>query len=91
MSYEQLYDLTPRTFWNAVDGYYEHIENQDRKDWIRTRWTTCCLINIQLPKGKQITLQKLAKFDWEEQERKIDTYEEVLEKYHRFEKVKKAK
>ena len=68
MTYSDLYDLTPRAYWNAVDGFYEMVENNDRREWVRTRWSTCCLINMQLPKGKQLSPQKLLRFNWEKKE-----------------------
>lgn len=90
MTYEDLYNLTPRAYWNAVDGFYEMVENNDRRKWVRTRWSTCCLINMQLPKGKQLTPQKLLKFDWEKKEKEdLSTYEETLNAYQKFLKKRK--
>tara|TARA_R110000796_G_scaffold54125_2_gene126653 strand:+ start:2631 stop:2945 length:315 start_codon:yes stop_codon:yes gene_type:complete len=90
MSYTDLYDMIPRSFWNAVDGYWLSKENEDRKAWERTRWSTCILVNMQLPKGKQLTLQKLIRFDWEEEIKKIPTYEETNAIYQRFIKQQKS-
>ena len=91
MTYEELYNLVPRAFWNAVDGYYDYIENENRKEWIRIRWSTCCLVNIKLPRGKQITPQKLIHFDWEKDKKEIQSYEDTLFKYKKFMKQKKVR
>ena len=39
---------------------YRHEEEQQ---WIRTRWQTTLLINIQLPKGKKVTPKDLIELD----------------------------
>ena len=93
MSYENLYDLTPRAFWNAVDGYWLDKENKERKAWVRCRWQTCLLMNVQLPRKNQVSAHKLIKFDWEKEEieDKTDTYEEVKFKYDKLMKLKKLK
>ena len=41
-------------FWNKVEGFYELENMRQRSDWERTRWSTCLLLNIQLPKNKSI-------------------------------------
>ena len=77
MSYHDLYDLVPRAFWNAVDGYWLDKENDDRREWERVRWQTSYIININLPKNRQVSLQKLLPFHWEKSEaEEPKTYEE---------------
>jgi hypothetical protein len=39
---------------------YRHEEEQQ---WIRTRWQTTMLINIQLPKGKKVKPKDLIELD----------------------------
>ncbi len=93
MTYHSLYDLTPRAFWNAVDGYWLDKENDDRREWERVRWQTCYMINIQLPKNKQVQPQKLVTFEWEEKESKVkrSTYEETQFEYEKFMKKQNLK
>ena len=90
MTYKELYDLIPRVFWNAVDGYWDNQETMDRKQWERIRWQTCCLINVQLPRNKQLSQQKLIRFHWEleEDSNKIDTYDKVKKQYDKFQSIK---
>ena len=77
LTYEQLYDFIPRVFWNALDGYIMQEENRERANWIRCRWQTCLLLNIHLPKRKQLRQERLIKFDWEKNYVKMDYKTEV--------------
>tara|TARA_R110001606_G_scaffold355215_1_gene506075 strand:+ start:384 stop:665 length:282 start_codon:yes stop_codon:yes gene_type:complete len=93
MSYDNLYNLTPRAFWNAVDGHWLEKENKDRKEWVRCRWQTALLLNVHLPKKSQITTNKLIKFDWEEEydSEKTSSYEETKFEYEKMLKMTKIK
>ena len=86
MTHRNLYDLTPRAFWNAVDGYWLNQENEDRREWERVRWSTCYLLNIHLPRNKQVKPQQLLPFYWEEDEKivKRSTYEQTQFEYEKF-------
>jgi hypothetical protein len=57
--------LTPREFWNALEGNYEHYQNLQREDWVRDRFFTTVLVNIQAARGSQIEPRDLITFDWE--------------------------
>ena len=72
MNVDDFYDMLPREFWNKVDGFYELVNMRQRSDWERTRWSTCLLLNIQLPKNKSIKPTDLMKFEWEKEALKID-------------------
>ena len=72
MSVEEFYDMIPRHFFNKLDGFFELEQLRDRSDWERTRWQTCYLLNIQLPRGKQIKLKDLINFDWDSKDAKVD-------------------
>ena len=72
MNVDDFYDMLPREFWNKVDGFYELENMRQRSDWERTRWSTCLLLNIQLPKNKSIKPTNLIKFEWEKESLKID-------------------
>ena len=71
MRVDEFYDMLPREFWNKLDGFHELENMRQRSDWERTRWSTCLLLNIQLPKNKSIKPKDLIKFEWE-QDNKID-------------------
>ena len=72
MNVDDFYDMLPREFWNKVDGFYELENMRQRSDWERTRWSTCLLLNIQLPKNKSIKPTDLMRFEWEKEALKID-------------------
>jgi hypothetical protein len=63
---------------------YRHEEEQK---WIRVRWQTTMLINIQLPKGKKVTPKDLIELDCDNRnfvKPRVMTEEElqaVLKKY----------
>ena len=57
--------MLPREFWNKVDGFYELENLRQRNEWERVRWSTCLLLNIQLPKNKTIKQTDLIEFEWE--------------------------
>ena len=71
MKVDEFYDMLPREFWNKLEGFHELENMRQRSDWERTRWSTCLLLNIQLPKNKSIKPKDFIKFEWE-QDNKID-------------------
>ena len=85
MNVDDFYDMLPREFWNKVDGFYELENMRQRSDWERTRWSTCLLLNIQLPKNKSIKPTDLMRFEWEEEALKID-FEELKMKAELYKK-----
>ena len=72
MNVDDFYEMLPREFWNKVDGFYKLENMRQRSDWERTRWSTCLLLNVQLPKNKSIKPTDLIRFEWEKEELKID-------------------
>ena len=72
MSVEDFYDMIPRHFFNKLDGFFELEQLRDRSDWERTRWKTCYLLNIQMPRGKSLKLKDLIRFGWESKDAKVD-------------------
>jgi hypothetical protein len=86
MDVDDFYDMLPREFWNKVTGFYELENIRQRTDWERTRWSTCLLLNIQLPKNKSIKPTDLIKFEWEQEALKID-FEELKRKAEYIKKL----
>jgi len=70
MSVEEFYDMIPKHFFNKLDGFFELEQLRDRSAWERIRWQTCYLLNIQLPRGKQLKLKDLIHFAWEKDDKK---------------------
>jgi hypothetical protein len=70
---------------------YRHKEEQE---WVRSRWQTTMLINIQLPKGKKIKATELLELDCDKRNIKKNVrimgkeeLEEVLKKYENIKPV----
>jgi hypothetical protein len=70
---------------------YRHKEEQE---WVRSRWQTTILVNMQLPKGKKVKATELLELDCDKRNRKkkvkIMTNEEleaVLKKYENIKPV----
>ena len=65
LSVEEFYNMIPRHFWIKMDGFYEYENLRQQQEWIRCRWMTTYLLNVQLPRNKSIKPQELIKFEWE--------------------------
>ena len=94
MKVDEFYDMLPREFWNKLDGFHELENLRQRNDWERTRWSTCLLLNIQLPKGKSLKPTDLVQFEWDKKKGKIEFKElkeraEYVKKLEEFNKNKK--
>ena len=81
--------MTPRSFWNMVDGWIRREENKERKAWIRCRWQTCNLINVHMPRGKSMSLHRLLKFDWEKESTRKDIGDTYSDEEFKIQKTKK--
>ena len=64
---------------------YRHKEEQE---WVRSRWQTTILVNMQLPKGKKVKPTELLELDCDKRNRKKNVkimsneeLQEVLKKY----------
>ena len=94
MKVDEFYDMLPREFWNKVEGFHELENLRQRKDWERTRWSTCLLLNIQIAKGKRLKPTDLIQFEWDNKKDKMDFKElkeraEYIKKLDEFNKNKK--
>jgi hypothetical protein len=70
---------------------YRHKEEQE---WVRSRWQTTILVNMQLPKGKKVKPNELLELDCDKRnvKKKVrimtnDELEEVLKKYENIKPV----
>ena len=86
MNVDDFYDMLPREFWNKIDGFYKLENLRQRSDWERTRWSTCILLNVQLPKGKSFKPTDLIRFEWEKETLKVD-YKDLKAKAELFKKT----
>tara|TARA_Y100001963_G_C6702316_1_gene410089 strand:- start:651 stop:932 length:282 start_codon:yes stop_codon:yes gene_type:complete len=86
MKVEEFYNMIPRQFYNKMDGFYDLQKAIDRGHWERTRWQTCYLLNIHMPKGKQIKLKDLVEFDWDIKTNKTN-YQKLKERAEYIKKL----
>lgn len=54
---EVFWSMTPREFSMCAEGWFEHEIYLQEEDWKRT----IAQINIHLPKGKKINMNKISK------------------------------
>jgi hypothetical protein len=67
---------------------YRHKEEQD---WVKWRWQTTLLINLQLPKGKKLKPQELLELDIDNRnfvKQRVMTQEELNEVLKKYENAK---
>ena len=67
---------------------YRHNEEQE---WVRARWITTMLINIQLPKGKKITAKELLPLDCDNRnfvKQRVMTQDELIEVINKYNNAK---
>jgi hypothetical protein len=68
---------------------YRHKEEQK---WVRSRWQTTILVNMQLPKGKKVKPTELLTLDCDKRNRKknvkIMTNEELEKVLKKYENIK---
>jgi hypothetical protein len=68
---------------------YRHKEEQE---WVRSRWQTTILVNMQLPKGKKVKPTELLGLDCDKRNRKknvrIMTNEELEKVLKKYENIK---
>jgi hypothetical protein len=59
--------VLPHLFWEMtmaeLDFVWYGYRHEEEQKWIRARWQTTLLINIQLPKGKKVKPQELIELD----------------------------
>lgn len=81
---EALDDLTFRQYDNALKGYYKDQETKERSEWIRCRWQTTLLLNIQMEKKNRVKQKDLIEFEWEKENKKKLTPEEIKDLQNRL-------
>jgi hypothetical protein len=94
MSIDELYDLTPRELYNAVQGHQQLMRQQfdhtTQTIWEATRWSTATL--LQPHSKRTVQPHHLIKFPWEKDHvkktnRKPFTKEEAMSIKQRYERL----
>jgi hypothetical protein len=52
---------------NKLKGFNKEVEHREREAWERMRLQTWHLINIQLPRDKNISIGRLIRFPWDKE------------------------
>ena len=59
--------VLPHLFWEMTMAELDYVwygyRHEEEQKWIRIRWQTAMLINIQLPKGKKVKPSELIELD----------------------------
>jgi len=83
--------VLPHLFWEMtmaeLDFVWYGYRHKEEQDWVKIRWQTTLLINIQLSKGKKVKPKDLLELDCDNRnfvKQRVMTKEELdnlLEKY----------
>lgn len=68
MTFAEMYDLTPRSFFNAVNGNRKKEDAFSKERWVMTRELMFAIMAPYLEKG--IEKQDLLPFEWEQKQLK---------------------
>lgn len=80
----EFWDLTPREFFNKMEGFFDHQMFLQRQEWERERWSTNLLWNIQVDQKNRLSLTEMLTFDWERSKPK-DTKPITIEELKKLE------
>lgn len=87
--------VLPHLFWDMtmaeLDFIWYGYKHQEEQDWVKWRWQTTLLVNLQLPKGKKLKPQDLLELDIDNRnfvKQNVMTHEELNEVLKKYENAK---
>jgi len=87
--------VLPHLFWEMtmaeLDFIWYGYRHNEEQEWVRARWITTMLINIQLPKGKKITAKELLPLDCDNRnfvKQRVMTQDELIEVINKYNNAK---
>lgn len=86
MTFNEMYSLTPRSFFNAVDGFRKRRDNDSKERWIQTRKLMFSFMKPYLSEG--VEEYEIQPFPWEENTIKEMTEERIAGLLEETEKTK---
>ena len=91
MNVVDLYDLTPKMFYNAQQGLFDMWKTEDQNQWERSRWLACVLLNPHVKKNMQP--KDITRFPWESVKNKMSKkeIEKVRNEAMLFKKINEKK
>jgi len=88
--------VLPHLFWDMtmaeLDFVWYGYRHKEEQEWLRARWQTSILLNIQLPKGKKIKPHELLPLDCDNRnfvKQRVMTPEELKEVLKKYDNIKK--
>lgn len=66
ISETEFFDTSPAFFFGRLSGFYKHLDEVNKLEWIKTRWLA--LITVQPHVKKRLKPKDLMVFDWEKVE-----------------------
>lgn len=88
MTFDEMYSLTPRSFFNAVNGFRKKEDKLSKERWVLTREVMFAVMAPYLEKGAE--KQNILPFEWEQKQlkemsaKKLEQIEADLEKLNEF-------
>jgi len=64
MTADEFWNMTPREFYNKLDGFQQHEQQQFQNSWDQTRFIAFCALKED-GKGRIRKPEDLMKFDWD--------------------------
>jgi hypothetical protein len=87
--------VLPHLFWDMtmaeLDFIWHGHRYKEEQEWVKWRWQTTLLVNLQLPKGKKVKPQDLLPLDIDNRnfvKQKVMTQEELNEVLKKYENAK---
>jgi hypothetical protein len=87
--------VLPHLFWDMTMSELDFIwyghRHKEEQDWVKWRWQTALLVNLQLPKGKKVKPQDLLPLDIDNRnfvKQKVMTQDELNNVLKKYEKAK---
>jgi len=88
LSFDNLYDMTPRSFQNKLIGFREYSERQTQNTWEQTRLIIHSCLSPHSKKA--LKLKELLPFPWDKKtEKVIASKEEIAEVVKRHQEILK--
>lgn len=91
MEIKTFYDLTPRQFDNIRKGFLKNLEDNEKRDWERTR-SISYTIYMSIPEGKgkrKKSIKEFMKFPWDEisDQKSKKTPQQIKEMFEKWDKA----
>lgn len=88
LAYDELYDLTPRSFNNRLTGFLNHQEQQTQNNWEQTRMVVHSCLSPHLKKSQKPT--EIMPFPWDSKSSQIEN-KVVISDEKRLENIERHK